>query len=379
MPEPIHFDADFDMGSADVARCVAEDGVIRLVGRDRHFPEHKPGWWKWLYVRVDGLAGMRPRFELSHRFEPGPDRLPRYTMLFSEDQSEWTAFSHHAVEGEVYLFEHDTQFAADSVWVAAGLPYPLSRVRSHTARLRGAELVRPTDSSNAELVLGRSPGGTDDLGRRIPPQDLYAYRIGHGARRVVLMSGLHPNEGPGSLVLEGLVDWLVGDEAGPAREAATFDVYPMVNPDGRLAGLNRTTVQHLDRDANRLWREDLYQDADDARRVAEAVLRDLGGARPDYFIDCHAWSDNRPPFGILSSADGFDRDPFWLKLRELEPELEFMDSGWGNPSTETWAFQTLKARFCMTLEATYRADWGEARLRGLGAGTGRALQAALMQ
>jgi|GEM_PF-5654253 len=43
-----------------------------------------------------------------------------------------------------------------------------------------------------------------------------------------------------------------------------------------------------------------------------------------------------------------------------------MDSGWQNPSTETWAYQTLKAKFCMTFETTFRADWLEPQLQSLG-------------
>ncbi len=349
--------------------------------------------------RLHGAQGLQPRFISSNRFQRGPERLNNHHMVFTEDpagvmSNTWQFMAnakHDATEGE-YRFSHDRPFEAEDVWIAYGLPYPQSRLERSMMRWRDAEAIRPTpsavskqarrDHGNEGFAIGQSPGGVDELGRQFESRPLYGLRIGDGLKRVVLMAGVHPNEGPANFLLEGLVDWIVGDtaEAAELRRCATIDVYPLVNPDGRVAGLNRTTLARKDCDANRVWRSDLYEDVLEVHAVAEAVredLRDSPEGAPDYFIDFHAWPGAANPFGILSLHDGFAEDSFWRTLRRLEPRLGEKDTGWEHPSTETWAYQTLNARFCMTLETCFDRRWNIADWYRLGAQVGMAFHEAI--
>jgi predicted deacylase len=185
---------------------------------------------------------------------------------------------------------------------------------------------------------------------------------------------VHPNETLANHTLEALLDWLVGesDHAAALRRAARIFVYPMANPDGRIAGYNRTTVQHVDRDANRFWREDLWQDMPDIAAVGKALIKDTGG-HVDVFIDLHCWTDTKHHVGILCKEEGYWDDPFWRAMVALEPGLVSWDSGWDNPSTETFAFKFLKARFCMTFELMYLPGEKLVRLRQIGRHMGEAL------
>ena len=383
MPQAsITLDADFDSGSLDAAGCVVDGDRVRLSGRDNY----NTGSWKWLHFRVSHVAGRRVRFEIGDNFDTEPARLDHIRMVYREAGGRWCYFDHNRrdPEAKLFTFHNDKPFTVDEVTIAYGYPYPFSRIVSHTAKMCRSPFVSPTPSADDGLVLGMSPGGVDDLGRTIEPNPLFGYQVTDGEaegdkKTIVLMSGVHPNETLANHVLEALLDWLVGDSAHAAelRRRARVMVYPMANPDGRVAGYNRSTVRFVDRDANRFWREDLWQDMPDIATVGRALINDTQG-HADIFIDLHCWTDTQYHVGILCKEEGYWDDPFWRAMVALEPGVESWDSGWENPSTETFAYKNLSPRFCMTFELMYLPGetlvnlrrvgrhLGEALLRGLG-------------
>ncbi|CAN0377215.1 unnamed protein product, partial [Ectocarpus sp. 4 AP-2014] len=173
-------------------------------------------------------------------------------MVYSYDQDNWFFFDNNArnAGADTFTFSNNTAFTSDNVYVAYGLPYSFDRATKHTAEISASPWVSPTATGGSDLVVGQSPGGIDDLGRTIPRQDLFGYRITDpGAddlkAKIVLVGGVHSNETLGNHTLEAMVDYLLGDtlDAALLRRRAEFYVYPMVNPDGRLAGYNRGTVE----------------------------------------------------------------------------------------------------------------------------------------
>ncbi len=378
---PIVLDADFDSGSLDMTKSSVKGDTVLLAGRDGF----NIGHWKWLHFTASNVRGRTLTFQIGDNFDTDPARLNQHQMVYSEDGERWRHFDFNqrdAQEG-VYRFRNREPFTGDRVAVAYGFPYPFSRVVSHTEKMRSCEWVSPTASSDDRLVLGMSPGGVDELGRNIAPNPLFGYQVTDASaqgekKTVVLMSGVHPNETLANHTLEMLIDWLVGDSthAAALRKRARFLVYPMANPDGRVAGYNRTTVQHIDRDANRFWREDLWGDMPDIATVGRALIKDTGG-RVDYFIDMHCWTDTQHHVGIISKAEGYWDDPFWRSMVALEPGLASWDSGWDNPSTETFAFERLSAGFCMTFESMYLPGEKLDCLQRIGRHLGEALYRAL--
>jgi Zinc carboxypeptidase/Cytosolic carboxypeptidase N-terminal domain len=378
---PIVLDADFDSGSLNTAASSVDGDTVHLVGRDNF----NTGCWKWLHFSADHVKGRALTFQIADHFDTDPNRLNDHRMVYSHDGELWSHFDFNGRDpaAGLYRFGNHRPFTSDRVFVAYGLPYPFSRVMSHMDRVRSSPWVSPTGSSDAQLVLGMSPGGVDDLGRTIQPHELYGYQItdagAQGPKKtIVLMSGVHPNETLANHVLEALIDWLIGgsDQAAALRRRARFLVYPMANPDGRAAGYNRSTVQHVGRDANRFWREDLWRDMGDIATVGGALIQDTGGS-VDYFIDLHCWTDTRHHVGILCKEEGYWDDPFWRTMLALEPGLATWDSGWANPSTETLAFKRLNAGFCMTFELMYLPAGELGHLRRIGGHLGEALHQAV--
>jgi len=378
----ILLNADFDSGSLDPARSSIEGDVVHLAGRDNF----NTGRWKWLYFSAEYVLGRRLTFQIDDHFDIDPNRLNQHRMVFSHDGERWLPFDHNQRDAQagLYRFGNDLPFAHDKVFVAYGIPYPLARVVGHTRRIRSSPWVSPTASSDQDLVLGMSPGGIDDLRRSIKPNPIYGYQItdpkAPGPKKtVVLLGGVHPNETLANHALEALIDFLLSEDpqAAALRKVACCLIYPMANPDGRFAGYNRGTVQHVDRDPNRTWREDLWQDMPDIAAVGQALIRDTAG-HVDIFIDLHGWTDTRHHVGILSKEEGFWDDPFWRAMLRLVPGLATWDSGWANPSAETFAFQRLSAGFCMTFELMYLPGENLEGLHKIGKSLGQALYMALV-
>ena len=59
---------------------------------------------------------------------------------------------------------------------------------------------------------------------------------------------MHPGESNSSFVIEGLIDYLVGNEkgAGLLRDRFVFKIVPMLNPDGVIVGNYRCSLSGYD-------------------------------------------------------------------------------------------------------------------------------------
>ena len=70
---------------------------------------------------------------------------------------------------------------------------------------------------------------------------------------VILIARQHPGETVGSHVMQGCIDFLMGnsEEAKKLREIYLFKIVPMMNPDGVLVGNSRTSFAGCD--LNRRW------------------------------------------------------------------------------------------------------------------------------
>jgi hypothetical protein len=381
----ITLDMGFDSGSLDLAASEVDGDRIRLVGRDVGL---KPGRWKWIHFRARGVRGRTPELALAGRFAAGRRRLARHRMVHSPDGRRWAFFDAHALDGDGTLrFGNRAPFACDAVFVAYAIPHPLSRVRALVEAARASPYATPTDSGDAAFAIGRSAGGVDDLGRRVGPHPLHGFvvrdpRLRGRKARVVLCGGVHPNETTGSFVLDGLVRWLLGQDAAAAalrREAEVF-VYPMVNPDGRWAGYNRTTVGAPHADPNRGWTPEAWDALPEVRRVAQAMARDTGGA-VRCFLDFHGAAGADPHHAFLDVDGAFSgrdmrRDPFWRALRARDP-LVPRRATYRDRTAARWGVTALDATFAATVEACVHPGAGAARYRGLGEAIGRALADAL--
>lgn len=76
---------------------------------------------------------------------------------------------------------------------------------------------------------------------------------GKNKQGVVIMARAHPGETPGSWMMKGIIDFLLGNsnEAKFLRNKYIFKIIPMLNPDGVICGNYRTSIAGCD--LNRRW------------------------------------------------------------------------------------------------------------------------------
>ncbi len=386
----VSLDIDFDSGSLDLAATTisSSGNTINLVGRDNYYGG---GQWRWFYFRASGIDGKTPLFNISDDFAGGAYTLPYHAMCYSYDNETWYEFDNNYLTSSSWRFQNDSPFTQDEVYVAYSFPYPYSRTADKVAQWKLNPYVSPTISSNADLVIGQSPGGVDDLGRTIAPRDMWAFKItddsvsSSGKTKIVLDASMHAGEVLSNWTLEGTVEFLISDDprAIELRKHAEFFVYPQINPDGRYAGNNRSTINNPNVDPNGYWKPYKWTDKPDLQLTGEAMLADLqidSGGSADYFIDYHSsiWDPIGDDWMYLHEQLGHVDDPFWQRLTGLAPELEWAQSGGINSSTlAAFGRDYLGAHFDATFETMFLSGRNIDHYTTLGENVGIAFYEAL--
>jgi cephalosporin-C deacetylase-like acetyl esterase len=218
-----------------------------------------------------------------------------------------------------YAYEKVLDYYVIEAWRGLDEPVPAytgEMVMRHTQLVGQRPWVMPTPSANEDMVLGTTPGWPkspaypDDP--EIPPQDIYGYQItdpnAEGPKvKMILAAGNHSTEFTGNWVLEGMVNFLAGNDprAHFLRRKAVVFVYPDINPEGRYQAVHRINLQAapdpnaggnlrkrgnpelyaagLD-DHNRVWTTKGQFSTIDT--ITAAMRRDTGGSA-DYLWDMH--------------------------------------------------------------------------------------------
>ncbi len=386
----ITLDANFDHGSLESYSISSNN--INLIGRDNYFGSDQ---WRWVYFKATGVNGLSPNFKISTNFAGGSSAVRYQNFRYSYDNENWTTFDNHGISGDTFNFSNNTTFSQDEVWVAFSLPYSYGRSAAKVSEWKTSPYVSPTISSDSNLVIGQSPGGIDDLGRTIAPRDLWAFKVtddstpSEGKTKIVLSSGLHAQEVLGTHTLEGTIDWLLSDDSRAAelRKVAEFYIYPMLNPDGRYAGYNRSTVANPNTDPNRAWSPTYpgrtWYGEPEVQLSGEAMMADLQvatGGEADYFIDYHSTittSSNADDYFFLHPEKGHTADPFWTYLMQETETVTWVQSTGTTPTTANFGEVELGADFDGTFETAFHPSRGEDYYDELGKDVGVAFFLAL--
>ncbi len=194
--------------------------------------------------------------------------------------------------------------------------YTPEMVERHTGVIMQQPCVVPTPSGDGQGVIGMTIGWPKNIDfpddPEIPAQKIFAYCLtdpdcAEPKIKFMVACGQHANEFTGSWVLEGMVNFLAGDDPRAAllRRKAQFFVYPDLNPDGRYQAVHRLEFKAApdpdadgdmrmrgnpeiyaagESDHNRLWQTNgRFSTIDLFKRV---WLKDTGG-EADYFWDIH--------------------------------------------------------------------------------------------
>ena len=104
---------------------------------------------------------------------------------------------------------------------------------------------------------------------------------------VIIIARQHPGETVGSFVIQGCIDFLMGnsEEAKKLREIYLFKIVPMMNPDGVLVGNSRTSFAGCD--LNRRWGKPNEIIHPEVYFTKNMILKLTLQRNIAFIIDCH--------------------------------------------------------------------------------------------
>ncbi|CAN0432576.1 unnamed protein product [Lampetra planeri] len=300
------FESRFESGNLQKAVRVGEWEYELTLRSDLYTDKHT----QWFYFRVGNTraAPRRYRFTITNLGKPRSLYGAGLRPLFYSDRDAAgpLALGWRRAGSDVRYYRTRTAAAAaaetrarysltwtfsfphegDECYWAHCYPYTYSRLAARLARVaadpRAARLCRTR-------VLCRSLAGNP-----VPVLTITggarAALLGRAKRAVVVTARVHPGESNSSWVMEGLLDFLLGDSADARllRDTFVFKVVPMLNPDGVLVGNYRCSLSG--RDLNRNYRTALREAFPPVWHLRAMVRRLLEKREVVMFCDLHGHS-----------------------------------------------------------------------------------------
>jgi len=164
--------------------------------------------------------------------------------------------------------------------------------------------------------VGRNPRvRVEQIGQSEEGRPIHLLRITDASPRakkpVLIRARVHAYESGGSYAMEGMVRWLLSDEAYAvaAVHEYAFHVIPLANPDGVVNGLGRLTAPQG---------ADLTFLASRHDRLHEVMQKTVDRLRPVLFVDLHNWQSKQID-GLL----GLNPDVRERFLRFMPDQVQF--------------------------------------------------------
>lgn len=281
---------NFDSGNIDVISADRIDD-IRLAIRKDNMSE----FYQWFHFRLH-----------SDSFEPHTIRLTNvntsaypkgwadYKAVASYDRETWFRVD-TAYDGEHLVITHYPE--AESCYFAYFAPYSYERHMDLLSQAQATGL--------AQLV---------DLGNTLDNRDMSMLVIGEPAdakKKIWITARQHPGETMAEWFVEGLLDRLLDQDDGAARELlnkAVFYIVPNMNPDGSVRGHLRTNAAGVN--LNREWQTPSMEKSPEVFLVRQKMLE----TGVDMFLDIHG--DENLPYNFVAGAEGVPS--YNAKMAQLE-------------------------------------------------------------
>lgn len=212
------------------------------------------GKWYWYAAKLTGCRGKTPTIEIpkANRHDNTSGDTAWGWWSYALDSDQWVQFDNLAVGASIASLSNNSPFEHNTVYVMHGPGYPWKR----TLRKVSEWSTHPHCEA---YQVGTVSARTGFMGS-IPSMPMLALIVTDpGAvglkNQLVWTCGNHSHETPQEWVLEGLIEWLLGEsaEALLIRQTCEIYCYPQVNPQGRYGGYFRSSPQDSSKDHNREW------------------------------------------------------------------------------------------------------------------------------
>ncbi|XP_051238389.1 cytosolic carboxypeptidase 2 [Dicentrarchus labrax] len=361
----LEFESRFESGNLQKAVQVGVYNYELTLCTDMYTRKHT----QWFYFRVRNMkAGVTYRFTVINMMKSRSlYSLGMRPLLYSERAAKeegvgwqrtgsnikyYRNFNQNSKDNSsnpvtLYSLTWTLQFPydADTCYLAHCYPYTYSHLQSYLKRISS----NPATASYCTLrVLCHSLAGNDVYLLTITSRGVRRVEA-RTKKSVVVTARVHPGETNASWMMEGFLDFLLGDseDAQLLRDTFVFKVVPMLNPDGVVVGNYRCSL--AGRDLNRNYKtllKDSFPCVWHTRNMVERLV-----AETDVILYCDFHGHNRKNnvfmYGCNKRGDGS------LKLHERVFPLMLSK----NASNE-FSFKSCKFRVQKSKEGTGRiAMW----------------------
>lgn len=288
----VTFDSSIECGNGEAFTQTAGDTYSFEIEADTNAADRQ-----WFHFAVSGAAGRTLTLRVLNIEDTNVPSHWRHArpVASSDGGATW-----HRVrglvstDGDEYRFTHT--FTGDGERIALHFPYTLTHAQERLTHWAGHPDV-------TRIEIGRSVEG----------RPIELLRITHGPAApadgksgVWVVARQHAAETPGSWMMDGLVEFLLSDDAraDALRRAAVFNVVPMCNPDGVFAGNYRQNAAGVN--LNRVWNAPDPATSPEIQAIVDAIAAWVAeGHSYDFFADLHADSGAlsnyafHPPPGMM--------------------------------------------------------------------------------
>ena len=258
------FESRFEWGNLKKAILTIENEYDLYLRNDYN----SQGFGQWFYFKVSNTrANMTYTFNIINHFKPdslhneGLKPLAYSTKKAKEEGTGWyrvgknicyyqTGAKKKNGGGYYYSlsFSFEFDYDDDEVYFCHWYPYTYRDLKDFlkktcndkkTDRVRKTELWRTLGGNSVDYVIITNFESPDsDIAER---------------EAVIITSRVHPGETVSSFIVEGILQFLVGDSdvAKKLRDTFVFKIVPMLNPDGVVLGNYRWSLSG--QDLNRQW------------------------------------------------------------------------------------------------------------------------------
>ncbi|CAI5664746.1 unnamed protein product [Oreochromis niloticus] len=317
----LEFESRFESGNLQKAVQVGAYDYELTLCTDMYTTKHT----QWFYFRVRNIkAGVTYRFTIINLMK----RSSLYSqgmkpLLYSERDAEENGVGWQRAGSNIKYYRNCSQntkdnnsdgitlyslswtlqfpYDSDTCYLAHCYPYTYSHLQRYLSRITSNPTVR---SYCKVRVLCQSLAGNAVYVITITPQD--SNRMDDKTKKAVVVTArVHPGESNASWIMEGFLNFLLGDsdDAQLLRDTFVFKVVPMLNPDGVVVGNYRCSL--AGRDLNRNYRtllRDSFPSVWHTRNMVEKLL-----AERDVVLYCdfhgHSRKNNVFMYGCKNKGD----------------------------------------------------------------------------
>ncbi|KAM4573445.1 cytosolic carboxypeptidase 2 [Odontesthes bonariensis] len=357
----LEFESRFESGNLQRVLQVGVYDYELTLCTDMYTVKHT----QWFYFRVRNMkAGVTYRFTITNLMKSSSlYSQGMRPLLYSERAAEENAVGWQRTGSNIRYYRNCSQNAnesnsdtitvhsltwtlqfpydSDTCYLAHCYPYTYSHLQRYLRRISSNPTVTPyckvrvlchSLAGNAVYVVTITSRGAGRL-------------EGSNKKAVVVTARVHPGETNGSWMMEGFLDFLLGDsdDAQLLRDNFVFKVVPMLNPDGVVVGNYRCSL--AGRDLNRNYKtllRDSFPCVWHTRNMVERLKAEM-----DVLLYCdfhgHSRKNNVFMYGCNNRSDAS------LKLQERVFPLMMSKN-----ASNKFSFQSCKFRVRKSKEGTGR-------------------------